>query len=402
MGSLVKDGYNISSSSISQRYICNACGKRFGNDVNEWNLNIYEEKIKQIAYELFIEGSKQVNMAKRWKIPQSKLSKFKKTLVNAIFEQKPDLLNTQKNNLPKGVIYADETYLGKRGNSNTEILFTNHDFNVLSTGIGEEQHLEESIIKTFFKIPEDTREKLRVLVTDGEHSYRTLTSLVSHKVVLVQQYHGHKKLGLITLHKYQQFGPHLLHYLIHTHWQAFNDVKTELKFKWEIKLIPGKLSNRRGRPGKQMLQSPLYQKWKQKKLEYESPDFQKSGTAKVLVNLDSQKISLRQGSKKWMKTMFQPVLKIFSGKYVTNNKSESKNSQIKRAGNMRKQPDEVYSDQLYQLHEYIVRNGHLPDVFLSGRPLYKYLVVSPKERVPGYRTRENNRVYLQNIIDNYL
>ena len=81
------------------------------------------------------------------------------------------------------------------------------------------------------------RDKMRVIVTDGEVSYQTLTLLNSHKIVLVQQYHSANKLGQITIHKYQKFGPHILDYLIHTHWKVFKKGRHSLGFKWEIKLI---------------------------------------------------------------------------------------------------------------------------------------------------------------------
>ena len=48
LGVLVKDGHNISSSQIIQRIVCAKCGTRFGNNVNEWDLNIYHEKLKVV------------------------------------------------------------------------------------------------------------------------------------------------------------------------------------------------------------------------------------------------------------------------------------------------------------------------------------------------------------------
>lgn len=402
LGVLVKDGHNISSSRMVQRIACAKCGTRFGNNVNEWDLNIYQEKLKQVLYELFFEGCKQIKMEKRWGIPQSKLSKFKHDFVETVLEQYPDLLNSIPYDLPKGVIYGDETYLGKRGNSNTEILFTNDNFEVLSTGIGEKKHLEDSILKTFFKIPMEYRDKMRVLVTDGEVSYQTLTLLNSHKIVLVQQYHSANKLGQITIHKYQKFGPHILHYLIHTHWKVFKKGRHELGFKWEIKLIQGKLPIGRGRPTIQMTQRKIYKQWRQKKVEYESEAFQKDGSARLFINPDSKKISLRRGSKKWMRAMFQQIIVIFNRKFITNNRSESKNSQIKGTGNMRKQPNEEHSDHLFQLQEYIVKNGHLPQTSIKGRPLYKYLMKDTKSQKMGYTIHLNKKEFNQTLMENYL
>ena len=50
LGVLVKDGHNISSSQKIQRIVCAKCGTRFGNNVNEWDLNIYQEKLKVVLY----------------------------------------------------------------------------------------------------------------------------------------------------------------------------------------------------------------------------------------------------------------------------------------------------------------------------------------------------------------
>lgn len=401
LGSLVMDGHNISLSQKLQRYTCTNCGARFGNNINAWDLNIYQDKLKQVLYELFFEGCKQTKMEKRWEIPQPKLSKFKHDFVETIIEQYPDLLNSMSYDLPKGAIYVDETYLGKRGNSNTEILFTNDNFEVLSTGIGEKGNLEQSILKTFNKIPNEYRNKMRILISDGEPSYQTLTMLNRHKVVLVQQYHSAKKLGQITIHKYQKFGSHILHYLIHTHWKLFKKGKHELGFKWEIKFMQGKLPIGRGRPTKQMTQSKIYKQWQEKKVEYESNAFQKKGSARVYINPDSKKISLRQGSKKWMQAMLKPIIILFNGKFITNNRSESKNSQLKRTGNMRKQPNEEHSDHLFQLQEYIVKNGHLPQVSIKGRPLYNYLMEDSKKQKIGYKIHLNKKAFNQTLIEAY-
>ena len=129
-----------------------------------------------------------------------------------------------------------------------------------------------------------------------------------------------------------------------------------------------------------MTQSKIYKQWRQKKVEYESKAFQKNGSARLFINPDSKKISLRRGSKKWMQAMFQQIIVIFNRKFITNNRSESKNSQIKRTGNMRKQPNEEHSDHLFQLQEYIVKNGYPLQTSIKGRPLYKYLMKETKSQ----------------------
>ena len=169
-GYLVKDGHHLYPSQIIQRVKCSRCGKRFGNTVNEWNLYEYKIKLMHILYELFFEGCKQSKMSKRWSIPQSKLSSFKRKFVETIFQQHPKLVNYISHTLPRGVIYGDETYMGKMGNSNTEIVFCNDKFEILATGPVLTQKLSHSIFKTFFRIPNECREKLhnrwRIFIQD--------------------------------------------------------------------------------------------------------------------------------------------------------------------------------------------------------------------------------------------
>lgn len=401
LGYIVKDGYNKALSGIIQRFACTRCKKRFGSKVNEWKLYEYQFKMKQLLYELFFEGCKQLKMEKRWGIPQSKISQFKHHFVDTVFEQNPEIVISEPHELPKGVIYGDKTYMGKQGNSNTEIVFCNDKFEILAAGPVEENQQQISIINTFNKIPEKCRKKIRIMVSDGEPSYRTLTMLNNHRIILVQQYHGKKKLGQITLHKYQKFGPHILHYLIHTHWKIFKKAKHELKFKWEIKLIKGKLPIGSGRPTSQLKKSKIYQEWRQKKDDYYSTTFQKRGSAKVFINPDSKKISLRQDSKRWMQRMFQKILPLYHNKFITNNRVESKHSQIKRTGRIRKQPSLVYSDQLFILQEYILQHEHILYTFLDTRPLYHYLMESPDNRIDGYVYLNNRKNLTQKWINAY-
>jgi hypothetical protein len=402
LGSLVKDGFNISSSGKIQRYRCKNCGKRFGNDVNEWILYEYQFKLKQLIYELFFDVSKQIKMESHWDIPQPKLSQFKHNFVDTVFEQNPHIIISESNELPRGVIYGDETYMGKMGNSNTEVVFCNDNFEILSAGPVYDHDRVGGIIQVFNKIPENCRNKVRIIVSDGEPSYQTLTMINSHKILLLQQYHGHKKLGQVTLHKFQNYGPHMLHYMIHTHWKIFKKGKHELKLKWEIKFIKGKLPIGRGRPTKQLQNSKQYQDWRQKKKEYLIDSAPKEGTAKVFINPNSKRISLRQGSKVWMQKMLQQVLPLFNTKCITNNRVESKHSQIKRTGRLRKQPSLVYSDKLFILQEYILKHKEIPFTILKNRPFYSYLMIHAEELKEGYTCAQNGHKYIQKWIHSYL
>lgn len=402
LGYLVKDGHNISSTGIAQRYLCKNCKKRFGSETNEWRLYEYQYKLKEILYEIFFEGCGQTKMEKRWGIPQPKISQFKHYFVDTLFEQHPGLVISDLHELPLGVIYGDETYMGKMGNSNTEIVFCNDKFEILAAGPVEINQQQVSILKTFLKIPEECRKKVRIIVSDGEPSYQILTLLNDHRITLVQQYHSHKKLGQITIHKYQKFGPHYLHYHLHTHWKIFKKGKHELSFRWEIKLVKSKLPMGRGRPTIQMKNSKVYQQWRQKIDQYHSGAFQKHGSAKLFINPETKKVTLRQGSKRWMRNMIQTIFPIYHNKCITNNRVESKHSQIKRTGKMRKQPSLLYSDRLFLLQEYILQNEHLPLTYLKNRPLYNYIMDADKKERIGYVFRNNDKKITQKFITGYL
>jgi hypothetical protein len=402
LGYLTKDGIHNENTDGVQRVKCSKCGKRFGREVNALELLDYQYKIKMVLHELFFEGCIQTNMEKRWGIPQTSLSKFKKSFVEETFNQKPDLVIGEPKELPQGLVYGDETYMGSMGNSNTEIVFCNDNFEILATA-GKDQHsLGTTIINAFSKIPQKNRDRMRVLVSDGEPTYETVAFISNRRVIHVQQYHARNLLGQITLNKYEKYGPHVLHYQIHTHWKIFTEKKKELGFHWEIKFIQGKLYAGSGRPTNVMKNSKHYQNWRQKKNEYYSKSFQKTGSAKLFINLETQKISFRAGSKKWMKYIFQTLLPIFSGKCITNNRVESKHSQIKRKGNLVKQPDPSYSDKLFLLNEYIVQHGHLPPTNLNGKPLYKYLVGESRKVHEKYLVWDNDKKKAQLMISNFL
>ena len=74
VGSLVWDGFNGVGSEKDHRIQCSRCGKRFGNDLEMWNLLSYQQKIKKILYELFILKYPLTGVAIRWEIIEQKLS----------------------------------------------------------------------------------------------------------------------------------------------------------------------------------------------------------------------------------------------------------------------------------------------------------------------------------------
>lgn len=107
---------------------------------------------------------------------------------------------------------------------------------------------------------------------------------------------------------------------------------------------------------------------------------------------------MRAGSSKWMIDMLTPLFKIFKGKHFTTNLIESKHSQVKRNGAGRKQQDKDYGHQLFALHAFLVEHEYLPFVNLSGRRLYKYLMVDVKKKEGGYRILEGNRKSVQTVL----
>ncbi len=135
--------------------------------------------------------------------------------------------------------------------------------------------------------------------------------------------------------------------------------------------------------------------------KFQSDSVQKEGTAKIFVNFETNKLSIRAGAKKWMLQMLKPIFKIFKGKHITTNKIESKHLQVKGNGAGRKQRDKDYGHQLYMLHTFIVEYGYLPFTNLAGRPLYNYLIKNSKKEKIGYKTLENDRIYIQTILSDY-
>ena len=398
LGTLAYNGYNNLEDGSPHRVKCLTCGKRFGNDIEMRNLLSYQQKIKMILYELFDLKYPLTGVAKRWEIPQEKLSRFKKSFVLQVFQQNSELIEQKIKALPRGVILGDETYMGSRGNSNAEVLFINNYYETLSTGLVEEGKLKESILKAFEKIPDACRKKLKILITDGEPSYKSIAKKFGSKVIHVVQLHNKDLRGEIIISKYVKLGPHFLHYKIMTHWKAFYRDKHELKFKWEIKFIKGRIQAKRGRPRNSNQVQNKNTRWRQKLENYQSDSFQKDGSAKIYVNFETNKLSMRAGAKKWMIQMLTPILKIFKGKHVTTNLIESKNSQIKGNGAGKKQRDVEYGHQLFTLNAFFVEFHYLPFTTLTGRPLYKYLMIESKKKEVGYRTLEGKRNSIQTVL----
>lgn len=65
------------------------------------------------------------------------------------------------------------------------------------------------------------------------------------------------------------------------HWKAFYRNKHELKFKWEIKYIKGKIQKKRGRPRKASTSQKKNERRRQKLEIYQTDSFKKEGTAKI-------------------------------------------------------------------------------------------------------------------------
>jgi len=401
VGSITWDGFNSIKHKKDHRIQCSKCGKRFGKDVDMWNLLLYQEKLKKVLYELFFYKYQLTGVAKRWGMPEQKLSQFKKSFVLQVFQQNSEIIEQKIKDLPNGVILGDETYLGSRGNSDIEIVFINNEYETLSIGTVNEGELKDSILAAFHKIPKACRDKLKVLITDGEPSYKAIAKIFGSKVIHVVQFHAEKQRGEVIISKFVKLGPHFLHYKIMTHWKAFYRNKHELKFKWEIKLIKGKVHEKRGRPRKEESIKLKNAPWRQKLEKFQSDSFQKEGTSKIFVNFETNKLSMRAGAKKWMLQMLTPIFKIFKGKHITTNLIESKHSQVKGNGAGKKQRDRDYGHKLYMLHTFIVEYGYIPFTNLAGRPLYKYLIKNSKKEKMGYKTLESERIYIQTVLSDY-
>jgi len=357
--------------------------------------------IQKILYELFVLKYPLTGVAKRWGIPQQKLSQFKKSFVTHVFQQNSEIIERKLKSLPRGVVLGDETYLGPRGNSDVEVVFINHHYETLSITSVNTYNLKQSILEAFYKIPKACRDKLKILITDGEPSYKAIAKIFGSKVIHLVQFHNRKQRGKIIISKFVKLGPHYLHHKILTHWKAFCHNKQELKVEWEIKLVKGKIRKKRGRPRKEEIMNLMNKPWRQKLEKYYSDSFQKEGAAVIYVNFDTNKLSMRAGAKKWMLRMLTPIFKIFKGKTITTNKIESKHSQVKRNGAGKKQQDQDYGHKLYMLHTYLLEYGHIPFANLTGRPLYRYLIKKNKKKKMGYKTFKKDHIYVQTVLSAY-
>ena len=241
-------------------------------------------------------------------------------------------------------------------------------------------------------------EKMFKLPVNRGIPYDSIVKILGGSIIHLIQCHAHSKRGEITISKYEKLGPHYLHYKIYTHWKAFYRDKHELKLKWEIKLIKGRVQKKRGRPPKAIKSQKADPKWRQKFKNFQTSSFKKKGTAKVYINFSTNKVSMRAGSKKWMVQILNPLLKIFKGKHATSNLVESKHAQIKGGGAGRKQKDKLYGHQLFRLLAFLVERGYLPFTSLAGRPLYKYLMKEKKKKEVGYKIMENKHLSVQTVL----
>ena len=153
LGTLVYNGYNTVNNKRIHRMMCIKCKKRFGNDVAMWNLIEYQQIIKKIVYELFFFKNPLKGVAIKWGIPPEMLSRFKKSFVSQVYQQNKKIIEHRQKPLARGVMLADETFMGSRGNSNVEIMVINLDYEVLSTNPVRKKALKKSIEEAFQKIP---------------------------------------------------------------------------------------------------------------------------------------------------------------------------------------------------------------------------------------------------------
>lgn len=399
---LVKDGFNEIKNGRKQRYKCNKCDSRLEQKVLIAEQEKYVKKIKEIFYELFILKFPLSGVAKQYGIPQPKLSTFKKRVIREAYSQNRDVLERPTRRLPEGIMFADETYFGSRKNYNSEVEFVSNNSEFIAAGPVEKKNLDWYIKDVFFEINESVQRRLKVFVSDGEDAYKSLIKSIGEDIIHIQQIHDPRRLGTVLVNKYERSGPHWLHYQIKTNWKAFCSGKHELTFDWSIKLIRGKMYSVRGRPNKSKIQEAWRQwcgtRWRQKYEKYKSHVIPQNDTAKVFVNPETNKVSLRADSRKWMIKMLTPLLKIFKGKHVTSNIVEGKHSQIKSHGLLRKQQDPIYQHQEFVFRAYITEHGHLPQITLHGRYLWKYLIKPKKKEIKSYDLWSNGCRFTQSSL----
>lgn len=397
-GTLTFDGFNNKDGKQDQRVHCSQCGKRFGNNIDTYKLLVYQTKLKKVVNELFLLKNPQKGIAKRKKMDRGALCRFKKRFVEETYEQNKNLLESTLKGLPQGLMIGDETFMGQMGNSDVEVLFINNNYETLSTGPIKNNQKKQAILHTFNKIPHECSRRLKILMTDGESSYKEIPKQRGGKVIHLIQFHNKKQLGQVSIEKYVKVGPHQFHYIIRTHWKAFSKGTHILKFKWEIKFIKGQVQAKRGRPRKSQTPQKPRLKWQKQVNNYHNGKMKTSGSAEVYVNHKNTLVSLRKGSKRWMIGMLQPLFKIFKGRVMTTSLIESKNHQIKSMSGDRKQQDPDYNHKLFALSSFIVEFGHIPHVNLSGRPLYKYLMKDHKTEALSYVKYQNEKKIVQTTL----
>lgn len=396
---LVMDGVNDVNNEKMQRYRCNSCNSRFGNKINIQVVKDYIIKIKEILYDLLIMDGLLSKVAEKYGIPQPKLSTFKKRAVRQMYSQNRAALEHPKGKLPDGVLFADETFMGPKGNSNSEVVFVNIKSKLLAAGPVQKKGLFNYIQAAYSGIDESVQKRLSLFVTDGEPAYKRLTKSIGDNIIHVQQLHGHEKRGIILINKYERLGAHWLEYQIKTNWKAFCSGKQELKVEWSIKLKRGKMYSRRGCPSQQEIKDAWTQwcgtQWRQKHEKYQKYQKKREGTAKLFINPDNNTVSLRAGSHEWMLHLMTPVLKIFNGKHATTNIIEGKHSRIKGSRKIRKQPDPIYQHQEFVLQAFISEHGHLPSATLHGKYLWTYLTRPEKIERKAYDLVSNGQHLVQ-------
>jgi hypothetical protein len=396
VGTFNFDGFNEESSKVNHRVMCSKCGKRFGNDVNTYNLLFYQQKLKKIVYQLFLLKTNQKSIAVRKGVAHEMLSRFKKNLVEQTYEQNKDLIESSLKSLPRGIILGDETFMGKRGHSDVEVLFINENYETLSTGPVKNSQKNRAIQDTFNKIPQECSKKLKILMSDGEVGYKQIPKMIGGKVIHLIQYHNKKQLGQVSIEKYRKVGPHRFHYIIKTHWKAFSKGTHVHRFRWEIKFIRGQIQAKRGRPKKTSQTSKPKKpklKWQIEVDNFYNGKMQISGSSEVYINHKTEIVSPHKDSKKWMIQILQPLFKIFKGRVMTTALIESKNNQIKGMSGDRKQQDPDYNHKLFALSSFIVEFGFFPLVNLNGRPLFKYLMKDiEKVRLKYIRYQKDKKI----------
>lgn len=398
----LKDGFNETKEGKKQRYKCKACDSRLGDGTSINEHVKYAKKIKKLLRELLILNFPLSGVAKQYGIPQPKLSTFKKRVIRMAYSQNRDVLEFPIKPLSDGVMFGDETYFGSREKNNSEVEFVSNNFEFLGAGPVEKRNLEQYVKDAYYGIDESARRRLKVFVSDGEKAYKKLIMSTGMNVIHVQQIHDPRELGTVFVNKYERLGPHWLHYRIKTTWKAFCDGKKEISVNWSIRLTRGRMYIGKGRPSQLQIQQAWKQwcgtRWRQKYEKYQLYRTKQIGIAKIFVNPDTNKVSLRAGSSKWMTALLQPLLKIFKGKHVTSNKVEGKHSQIKGHRHLRKQQDCVYQHQEFVFNAYIAEHGHLPPITLRGKYLWKYLIKSKKKAFKAYDLWSNGTHFIQSSL----